>query len=108
MTSCPLYRADRTIQKPHSALNRSFTASGSEFVGRPALILLGGSARTFGNMTRPSMAVPASTPAVNDPQATQRSAPTERNVNARRFVPVSAGAATPALFGLGRTVAGLV
>src|SRR4051794_977869 len=63
-----LYRVDRTIQKPHSALNRSLTSSGSKFDGRPTLMVLGGSARTLGNMKRPIIAVNAAVPAVKAPQ----------------------------------------
>ena len=37
MLSCPLYRVERTIQKPHSAFQRSLTSSLSKFVGTPDL-----------------------------------------------------------------------
>src|SRR4051812_14206042 len=117
MMSVPLYRVDRTIQNPHSALNRSLTSSGSKLDGRPTLIVLGGSARTLGNMNRPIIAVNAAVPAVNapHPRAAQltNSGPAKKP---RRLVPgpraaagvpaVSLAPAVAALDGLGRTLWG--
>src|SRR4051812_34918112 len=82
MMSVALKRVERTNQKPHSALHRSLASSGSNFVGGPALLVLGGSARTLGNMNRPSIAVKAMQPAANEaqPGAVQvtRSGPTNK------------------------------
>src|SRR4051794_20749981 len=75
MSSWPGWLA-RTIQKPHSAFQRSLTSPFSKFEGTPTLIVLGGSARTLGNMNRPSMTVRAPIPAVKDaqPATTQETA----------------------------------
>src|SRR3954470_1002092 len=108
ITSAPEYRVDRTIQKPHSALNRSLTSSGSKFEGRPTLTVLGGSARTLGNMNRPIIAVNMAQPAANDAQATVTQVTSaELARNPRRVAPAAdpASLATVARLGLGGTVA---
>src|SRR3954454_22252486 len=102
MMSEPLNRVERTIQKPHSALNRSLTSSLSKFVGTPTLIVLGGSARTLGNMKRPHIARNAVTPPVKKTQPTTTQ---ERNRNVRRSDCVTETAA--ASDGLGRVFFGL-
>src|SRR3954463_15069690 len=99
MLSCPLYRVDRTIQKPHSAFQRSLTSSFSKFVGTPTLIVLGGSARKLGNMKRPIIAAKAARPVEKKTQPTTTH---ERSKNVRRPGPEAATAA--AFDGLGRVV----
>src|ERR671917_679 len=69
--SWSLYRVERTIQKPHSAFQRSLTSSFSKLEGTPTLIVLGGSARTLGNMNRPIIAVNAASPEMKEAQPTK-------------------------------------
>src|SRR5512135_3340293 len=103
MMSWPLTRVERTTQKPHSALNRSLTSSGSKFDGRPILIVLGGSARTFGNMNRPIMAVNAAQPAVNAVQAmTTHDTNSDPIKNPRRSDWATAAVSAAGFFGLGK------
>src|SRR4028119_1902986 len=97
MLSCPSYRVERTIQKPHSAFQRSLTSSLSKFEGTPTLIVLGGSARTLGNMKRPIIAANAVRPVEKKTQPTTTQ---ETNRNVRRSDCEAATA--EALDGLGK------
>src|SRR5512142_2526099 len=104
--SWPLKRVERTIQKPHSALNRSLTSSGSKLEGRPTLIVLGGSASTLGNMNRIIIWVKATQPTVKAVQATAtQETKSEPTRNPRRSARATASAGGPE--GLGKTVCGL-
>ena len=81
---------------------------GIELAGFADLDRAGGSARTLGNMNRPHMPVSATTPAVNEVQATAIQE-TKRPpiMKPRRSVCARSAAAAAALEGLGRTVWGL-